>query len=160
MWSPDRRALIGSLLGLAGCGFTPAYAPGGTGTVLDGQVVITAPETPLGFFTLDRLERRLGRPGAAARFALTVTPTAERAAAAFTDDGLQSRANLIGVSRYRLTDAAGTLIAQGTVDAFTGFATPTSTVATRVAEGDAEQRLAIMLADLIITRLLALQLPP
>jgi LPS-assembly lipoprotein len=160
MWSPDRRVLILGLLALPACGFTPAYAPGGTGTVLDGQVAVSAPDTGLGYRTRDRLERRLGLPQGSPRFALAVTPTAERTAAAFTEDGLQSRANLIGVSRYRLVDTAtGAALATGTVDAFTGFATAGSTVASRAAERDAEERLAVMLADLIMTRLLALPPP-
>jgi LPS-assembly lipoprotein len=160
MWSPDRRTLLLGLLALPACGFTPAYAPGGTGTVLDDQVSVTGPDTVLGYRTRDRLERRLGLPQGAARFALAITPTSERTAAAFTEEGLQSRVNLIGVSRYRLVEVAtGTALATGTVDAFTGYSTTGSTVAARSAERDAEERLAIMLADLIMTRLLALPPP-
>ena len=55
-----------------------------------------------------------------------------------------------------MTDAAtGRQITSGTVEAFTSYAATGSTVATQAAEDDARARLAVLLADMIVTRMLA-----
>jgi LPS-assembly lipoprotein len=155
---PRRAALLG-LVALAGCGFVPAYAPGGAGTALSGRVVVAAPESVLDYRARVRLEQRLGAPQAGAPFALDLATQSRAVAAAVAADGVQTRLNLVGQASWRLTEpASGRLLGQGQVDAFAGFAATGSTVATRTAQADAEQRLGVMLADLVMTALLAL--PP
>ena len=48
-----------------------------------------------------------------------------------------------------------TTVTSGTVDSFTGYSATGSTVATRAARADAEERLTTILADQIVTRLIA-----
>ena len=161
MWWPSapRRTALAALLALAACGFAPAYGPGGTGSALTGQVSVSTPETVLAYRMRNRLTDRLGA-AAAPHWALAITPTSRQVASAETADGTQARGNLLGQSGWRLTEiATGALVAEGTVDAFTGYAATGSTVATRSAERDALDRLAVMLADLVVTRLLALPPP-
>lgn len=159
-WSdPSRRAAILGLLALAGCGFTPAYAPGGTGTALAGRVAVTAPADVLGYRVGTRLQTRLGQ-AAQPVFLLTVTPRMVDRAAALTRDGTRARVNLVGEAGWVLTDSStGAIIGQGEVSGFTGYSTTGSTVAARAAEEDARDRLAIVLADLVMTKLLALPPP-
>ena len=145
MWWSDRRAVLiaAGALALAGCGFTPVYAPGGGAGRLQGQIALPAAETRDEFELRRRLEERLG-------------------AAAAGRDGRTTRFQLVGRADYTLSDAAtGDELASGRVDGFTGYSTTGSTVATDAARRDAETRLMVLLADGIVDRLLlaAAELP-
>lgn len=146
------------VLALSGCGFAPLYGPDGSGGALRGATAITAPQTVEGYRLLSRIEDRLG-PVATARWHLTVTLAVGSETAAVSSTGVISRTNLTGDATYRLTDLAGALLAEGRVSGFTGFGTGGSTVATAAAEADARDRLAVILADAILTRLSVLDLP-
>ena len=61
----------------------------------------------------------------------------------------------MGSSDYSLRAADGTTITSGSVSGFTGYSTTGTTVATEAAEADAEERLAVLLADQIMARLMA-----
>ncbi|SHJ02245.1 LPS assembly lipoprotein LptE [Wenxinia saemankumensis] len=160
MWSLDpravnRRAVLRGLaaLPLAGCGFSPVYGPGGPGEALRGQVRVDAPETTMGYRLQGRLEDRLGGRPDAPRYALSVTIGVEREATAFARDAGYTRFTLLGEAGYRLVEGSA-LIAEGSVDGFTAYSATASTVATGTARDDAERRLAILLADQILNRLI------
>ena len=146
-WS-DRRNLLAGLgaLALAGCGFRPAYAPGGTGRTLQGRVRAADPVTRADFQFLTALEERLGRPEAA-RFDLAYRITVGRI------DGT-TRVLLTGRADYTLTEG-GAERARGQVVAETAFSTTATQLASQAAEDDAELRLMRMLADSVVQRLLA-----
>lgn len=153
---PPRRALLLGALALAGCGFAPAYGPGGAGGAFHGATAITAPDTADGYRLLARLQDRLGRTDAA-RFHLTVTLDIAETAAAVSSDGVIRRHTLTGTAGWRLTEiATGAPVAADTARAFAGYGTGGNTVAIRAATADAHERLARQLADMIVTRLLAL----
>ena len=83
MSSSDRRSLLFALaaLPLAGCGFRPAFAPGGPAADLFDRVAIEPPADKNGFDLVERLEERLGRTHAPAyrlgyRIETRVTPLA------------------------------------------------------------------------------------
>ena len=145
------------LLALAGCGFTPAYGPGGSGERLRGRLAVEAPDTVDGFRLRTRLEDRLGR-AEGPQAVLTVEPSVEAVEAGITPEGAITRYNLQGRAAWRLDSAAGLTLAQGEVTAFTGYSATGTTVATRAAEEDARERLSVILADEILARLLLL--PP
>lgn len=169
MLSPrvTRRAALAGLAGLAACGFVPAYgpqgygpqgwapqgggAPGGAGRLL-GQVALSGPATPFGYQVLTTLEDRLGR-AQGARYALALTLTLAEAPAAITADGTRTRTTLTGTVGYALTGAATPVTGQ--LDGFAAYATSGSTVETTAAAADAQQRLAVMLADALLIRLIA-----
>ena len=153
MWSSRRAFLIG-LAALSGCGFTPVYGPGGAAERLRGQVAVEVPATAQGYALRRRVLDRLG--GAGTALELTVAPTLEEGASAIAPDGATTRLRLVGTADWRLTDAAGTLVSEGREEAFTAFSVTGSTVAARTARVDAEERLAVLLADRIVTRLIAL----
>jgi LPS-assembly lipoprotein len=154
--APDRRAVLALLLVLPACGLSPAYAPGGAGTDLLGRVSVTAPPTSLGYAMRTALQDRLGPPIAPGAMILTVTPEAQERALAVTAEGARTRINLLGQAAWRLTGADGILIAEGVENGFTAWSTTASTVAVAAAAADAEQRLAVILADLILARLAVL----
>lgn len=154
---PGRRALLLGLLALAGCGFAPAYGPGGAGAALRGRVAVEAPATADGFAFRARIEDRLGRPGTGA-LGLSVALSAEADAAAVTRDGAITRYDLVGEAAWRLLSPSGGTVAAGTARGFAGSSATGSTIATRAAEEDARARLMAGLADEVVARLLLL--PP
>jgi LPS-assembly lipoprotein len=149
----SRRSLLFGLLALGGCGFAPAYAPGGVGEVLTGKVTVEAPQTLIGAGLRDRLRDRLG-PVTTPRFTLATTVTTNRRAATISRVGDTTRFNITGSANWVLTETATGLTREGTAQTFTSYSATGSTVATQAAETDAEARLAVALADLIMARLL------
>lgn len=168
MSSPDRltrRALLAGMAGLAGlaalagCGFTPVYGPGGAGGKLRGRVRPRDPATPEDFIFDTRLAERLG-PESAAAYALDYTLMLAATAQGVRGDDVTTRFALNGSATYRLTDVtSGTVLAEGRVNAFSSYTAEGTTVATVAAEADARGRLAVMLADQVVTRLLAAPIP-
>lgn len=101
-----------------------------------------------------RLEERLGVTSEPL-FVLSVTQTAISSTSAITADGDTTRFNVIGTAKWALTDAtSGAEVAAGEVQTFTGYAATGSTTATQAAATDANRRLSVALADLIVSRVL------
>ncbi|MFN7003635.1 MAG: hypothetical protein ACK4NW_09425 [Roseinatronobacter sp.] len=153
----DRRTVLLTLLALplAGCGFTPAYAPGGPGQALRGQVRAADPATSRDFDFVAAFEERLGRP-TAPRFDLSYTvATSERGMAGVSGLG-PTRITLFGEISYNLTEiATGETVTQGKLRNFTNYSTTDTQLATRRAQEDAEKRLMRILADQVAARLMA-----
>ena len=154
-----RLVLTLCVLALAACGFTPVYAPGGTGSRLQNRIEVQAPDTRDSYLVVRRIEERLGRadtPG----YALALTVTSDEESLAVNRQGNITRFNLVGQAEYALTDlASGQVVTSGKVDNFTGYSATGTTVATLAASRDAQLRLMVILADQIVVRLLSADLP-
>ncbi len=166
---PDRRKVLSlglALLagaGLSACGFEPVYGPNGAGTAMKGQIAFQAPETIKArsdtdaYYLVRQLETRLGRDGAPA-FRMDLTLATEEVGQAITADGDITRYSLTGTAGYslvRLSD--GEVVASGEVKNFSGYSASGTTVQTLASETDAHERLMVILADQIVTRLYAVQ---
>lgn len=150
-----RALLLLAALPLAACGFTPVYGPGGAGTALRGQVAFAEPKDGNDFAFVAQLEDRIGR-NSAARYQLDYRIRTSESALAVTAEEDINRINITGVANYTLTDVStGTELQGGEVSSFTAFASSGSPVATMAARRDAEARLMTILADQVVTRLLA-----
>ena len=156
MSSYDRRPfLLTGLAALAGCGFAPAYGPGGGGAALRGQVEVQAPDTRAGYLLTRELEARMGRTGSG-RYVLTHEIGLNSEAIAIDRRNVAGRFNILGSVRYTLTDRrTGETVTSGRVHNFAAYSARGTPVATRAARRDAETRLMTILADQIVTRLLA-----
>ena len=155
MSSFNRRFLLGLLaLAPAACTFTPAYAPGGPAEGLQNAVRVDNPDSKNSFDLVERLEERLGRPQTP-RFALRYTITTKSIGVGITPENATTRYNLNGTVDWVLTDLAGTTVTQGRAQSFTSWSATGSTVAGLSAEEDAAYRLMRILADQIVTRLVA-----
>lgn len=158
MWSPDRlprRALLlGALAALGACGLTPVYGPQGAAGRLFGHVRPRDPESFEEFAFNRRLAERLG-PEDGARYDLDYRISIGVVAQAITPEEVTTRYSLNGTADFALKDGSGTVVTQGRVSSFTSYSTTGTTIATLSAEADARQRLAHMLADQVVTRLLA-----
>ncbi|QQA43078.1 LPS assembly lipoprotein LptE [Pelagovum pacificum] len=162
MWSSDRLTRRGALLGalagltLGACGFSPVYGPGGSAEALRGRVSVEAPATTEGFILRQRLIERLGTADAQA-YHLSVDLEIEDSAVSVTEEQVTTRNNLPGAASFTLIDVAtGALVLQGSVDTFTSYSTTTTGASTLAAAENARERLAVSLADLLVTRLFAL----
>jgi LPS-assembly lipoprotein len=148
-----RRTLILSALALGACGFRPVHAPGGAGAALQGQVRAADPATRAEQQFVAALEDRLGRADRARfdlAYVLTVTPIEGGRI-----QGLgATRIVLAGGLDFTLTEG-GLERARGRVSAESAYSTTATQLAALTAEDDAQARLMQMLADALISRLLA-----
>ncbi|MEL6958804.1 MAG: hypothetical protein AAGL89_07645 [Pseudomonadota bacterium] len=154
MSSFNRRHALLSLAALAGCGFEPLYGRTGQAEALRGRIAFQAPQTVEGFRLRARLEDRLGRTERGA-YLLRVEMEIEEIALVISSDQDINRFNLPGTARWQLTaDEDDAVLASGVAETFTAYSAFGTTVATRESQDDARDRLAIALADLIITDLI------
>lgn len=155
----DRRAVLlglGALALLPACRFEPALQAGrGSLAPLYGQIEMTEPGSPTAFIMTRQLEDRMGRGGQAAPFVLDYRTRVSTSSLGTDRQGEGQRIHLRGRAEYDLRRRGETgVLAQGTVAQFTGYSATGNTVSTRAAETAARERLAIMLADGIVERLL------
>lgn len=155
-----RTLLLALPLLAAACGFSPVYAPGGTGAALHGQIAVQSPEGIRGasstdaYFLVQNLEQRLGRGGSAYQLDLTLRTSEE--GQAITADNAITRYSVTGTAEFSLTrQSDGRTVASGTVRNFTGYSATGSTVETLAGERDAHERLMVILADQITAQILA-----
>ncbi len=157
MSSSDRRQFLFLMAAMpvAACGFAPAYGPGGAAAGLQGRIRVDDPSDKNGFDLVERLEERLGRPEAP-RYALSYTIVTRTIGVGITPENAITRYNLTGSIDWGLTDTTtGTRLTGGRVNSFTSYSATGSTVAGLAAEQDAAFRLMRLLADQIVTRLIA-----
>lgn len=156
-WSDlSRRALLAAALGaaLVGCGFAPVHGPGGGGDGLRATIRPAEPDTDLTFAFVRQFEERLGRADAP-RWDLDYTITTDEVALAIDGSNNITRLNLEGVLNWTLRPVGSdTVTLSGRETSFTAYAATGSTVSTLESERDAQRRLARILADRVVTRLL------
>ena len=154
----SRRIFLLAPLALSACGFQPAYGPDGAGSKLQDRVLIDPPSDRDSYLLVRELEERLGR-GATPAYGLSLKITTSEEGLAIDRAGNTRRFNRLGRVEYALTDtASGSVVTSGIAENFTGYSATGTTVATLAAETDAQNRLMIILADQIMTRLLAADL--
>lgn len=161
-----RRILLISLLVLAGCGYGPAYGPEGPAEQLRQNVSVKAPKNENEFNLVKQLELRLGHSGSA-EYNLTYNIATGEDAIAYTPGRDVSRYNVVGKVSFSLRKVGSKKVLHASsVDAFTSYtvgvidtdAIPPSTgatISTFAAERDAYRRLMVILADQMVTRLIA-----
>lgn len=157
MWLSNRRHFLAMTCAVAlmGCGFTPVYGPNGSGQALEGAILADAPDTRDEQVLVQQIERRLGR-GSAARFGLRYTMDIDQERMAVSASNTTARFNLIGTVDYEVTTlGSDEVILTGSARQFTGYSTTGTTAATLAAERNARERLAVILADQIVTHLMA-----
>ena len=155
MSSFDRRTLLLSLTALAGCGFTPALAPGGSAEGLRGSILVDAPSDRQTFLLAQQLEQRLGKSNGAS-YRLAADLKVNSRAVGRDPDYNTTRRQLTGSLTYKLfAMGSDTQVASGKVSSFVGYGATGNTVVTQSAESGARDRLMVILADQLVTRLIA-----
>lgn len=151
----DRRTFLAlcATLPLAGCNFQPVYGPGGSGTAIRNQIRVADPSTRLEFALVARLDDRIGTGSA---YALDYAIDRSQRNVALDVNETINRINLVGTLSFTVRAAgSGVSVQSGEVSTFTSYATTASPVATESARRDAEDRLAVALADQLVTQLIA-----
>ena len=147
--------LILPFLAFTACGFTPVYGTNGNASVLLNSVLVQEPKNREGYSLTKQIEKRLGR-ATDPRFKLGVTVTTSEAALNVDSTGNNNRYNVLGLVEYTLRDTqTGQIAASGRVDSFTGYSASGTTISAQAAKEDAQERLMIILADLLISNLIA-----
>lgn len=156
MLSFSRRFVLFALPGMvAGCGFSPAFGPGGPGTRLQNTILVDEPNTREAFLFTRHFEERLGR-GQPGRYGLSYAIELEEQAIAISGENVTTRFNILGDVKYALRDLQSNVVLfSGKVNNFTGYSASGTPVATQAAQRDAEARLMIIMVDQIIARLTA-----
>jgi LPS-assembly lipoprotein len=156
MWLSKRGFLsVGALLALVACGFSPAYAPGGSGQMLQNAILTAEPRDKPAFDLVERIEERLG-PSDNPRYALSYTISLKPVGVAISTANAITRYNLTGAVEWELSDVTtGANLTGGKAENFTSYSATGSTVAGLAAKDDATQRLMRIMADQIVTQLLA-----
>ncbi len=150
----NRRIFVASLTALAACGFEPVYKDGGSADGLRGKIRMFTPNTRDEFALVSRLEERLGR-SVGAQYTLLVRLTTASEGLAISGSNDITRYNLTGTANYQLQDVATEeIVFSDAVNTFTSYSASQQSVATRVAQRDAERRLMVALADKITSQLL------
>ena len=156
-WS-DRRLFLTtclSLVALGGCGFSPVYAPGGSAEGLRGSITVAEPSDANSYQLVQRLEERLGR-NLSAPYELNYTVTTRSEGVGVTPRQEITRTQILGAITFSVTSSAtGDVVEEGSVSNFTSYSTEGSTVSTASVERDAQRRLMVMLADMMVTRFIA-----
>jgi LPS-assembly lipoprotein len=122
---------------------------------LTNRIEFDAPGSREAFMFVARLEDRFGRTGAPDfRFGYTLSTT--RVDLAVDTAGSILRYNLIGTAVWQLTDAkTGAVLMSGREQNFAGSAATSATIPAQAADDDARQRLMVILADQVATKLVS-----
>ncbi len=137
------------------CGFTPAFGPNGPADGLIGRVRVDDPKDKNGFDLVERLEERLGRTRQPALLLSYKTTTNEQGQAIAPDNSI-TRYQIFGKTAFTLKDAAtNAVLSEGTVEGFTAYSAVGTRVESSASETDAKVRLMRILADRIVTQLVA-----
>jgi LPS-assembly lipoprotein len=139
-------------LALSACGFTPIYSDGSAADRMHGRITLGSFDGLDGFQMREQLESRLGAASTATH-RLDVVLNIDSDGVAITADGSITRYNLSGTAKFTVTQQGGGIVFQDSVTAFTAYNATASAYATRIAEQDATRRMAVTVADKIVTRL-------
>jgi LPS-assembly lipoprotein len=153
----NRRHIISVLavMPLGACMFKPTYGPGGSGSALLGQVLVTDPTNKNGFDFFQRISNRLGIPTAPI-YRLNYVLSTRVANVGISQANVLTRFNVLGTASWSLLDLRGEqIVASGKVDNFSSYSSTGSTVAELAAKEDASLRLMRMLADQVLLEMIA-----
>lgn len=152
----SRRILPVLVVGaLAGCGFEPVHAPGGSASGLRGQLRADAPADRNDFDFVARIENRLGR-GVGASYGLSYEIETDEEPVGVTPGQEITRYNIVGVAKYDVVELdTGQVVHSGRVESFASYSSTGSIVSTLTAGTDARSRLMIALADRVEAELVA-----
>ena len=148
--------ILGLAVALSGCTLRPLYAGGGSGHVARSlESVQVAPiDGRAGWLVRTALEDRLRAAGAAPLYRLEVELDDDITGYGIRADNSVTRQRRTLRARYRLVEAErGTVVLDATAGSDSGIDVVSSEYATVAAEQTALERLAVEVADQIVSRL-------
>lgn len=141
---------------LSGCGFEPVYGTDGAASMLLNNVLVDEPKANESYLLVRELENRLGQPGGAPQFGLSLALKLDERGLGRTSAQVTNRFDVIGSATYALRDMDNKeVLTTGKVSSFTSYSASGSTVSELAAKDDAYERLMVILADRIVVDLQA-----
>jgi LPS-assembly lipoprotein len=151
-----RAALLALMLALAGCSLRPLYAGGASGPVAQALhgVQVAPIQGRAGWLVRTALEDRLGDGHGDPVYRLEVELSDDITGFGIRSDNAVTRERRTLRARYRLVDArVGTVLLDATAGSDAGIDVVSSEYATVAAEQTALERLAVEIADQIVSRI-------
>ena len=152
----NRALALAVMLALGGCGLWPIYAGGASGAVatsLNSIQVAPIPERA-GWLVRNALVDRLGGEGGNPAYRLEVELHDDITGFGIRGDSSVTRERRTLRARYRLVDAStGEVVLDATAGSDAGIDVVSSEYATVAAEQTAQERLAQVIADQMVSRL-------
>ena len=151
-----RALALAALLALGGCGLQPMYAGGASGTVATGVSSIQVAPIPerAGWLVRNALVDRLGGESSSPAYRLEVELDDDLSGFGIRGDSSVTRERRTLRARYRLVElATGQVVLDATAGSDAGIDVVSSENATIAAEQTAHERLALVIADKMASRL-------
>ena len=150
-----RAAALALMLLLCACGLTPMYAGGSSGTAATGLRAVRVAPIPerAGWLVRNALVDRLGGEVNEPRYRLEVELDDELTGFGIRGDSAVTRERRTLRARYRLVDlSSGLVVLDATAGSDAGIDVVSSEYATVAAEQTAQERLAQVIADQMVSR--------
>jgi LPS-assembly lipoprotein len=151
-----RTLALAALLALCGCGLQPMYAGGSSGAVASSLSAIQVAPIPerAGWLVRHALVDRLGGEAASPSYRLEVELDDDLTGFGIRGDSAVTRERRTLRARYRLVDlSTGQVVLDATAGSDAGIDVVSSEYATVAAEQSAQERLATVIADQVVSRL-------
>ena len=151
-----RALALVMLLALGACGLQPMYAGGSSGQVAEGLSTIQVAPIPdrAGWLVRTALVDRMGGESANPAFRLEVELDDNLIAFGIRGDSTTTRERRTLRARYRLVEiGTGEVVLDATAGSDAGIDVVSSEYATVAAEQTAQERLATMIADQMVSRI-------
>jgi LPS-assembly lipoprotein len=151
-----RALTLAALLALGGCGLRPMYAGGSSGTVASSRSAIQVAPIPerAGWLVRNALIDRLGGESPNPSYRLEVELDDDLTGFGIRGDSAITRERRTLRARYRLVElSTGQVVFDATAGSDAGIDVVSSEYATVAAEQTAQERLATVVADQMVSRL-------
>jgi LPS-assembly lipoprotein len=151
-----RALALAMMLTLGACGLKPMYAGGSSGQVASGLTAIQVAPIPdrAGWLVRNALVDRLGGESANPAYRLEVELDDNLIAFGIRGDSTTTRERRTLRARYRLVEiGTGEVVLDATAGSDAGIDVVSSEYATVAAEQSAQERLATMIADQMVSRI-------
>ncbi len=124
--------------------------------MLLNNVLVDEPKANESYLLVRELENRLGQPGGAPKFGLSLAMQLDERGVGRTSAQVTNRFDVTGSVTYALRDMDNKeVLTTGKVSSFTSYSASGSTVSELAARDDAYERLMVILADRIVVDLQA-----
>ncbi len=151
-----RALALATMLALGACGLQPMYAGGSSGQVASGLSAIQVAPIPerAGWLVRNALVDRMGGEAASPTYRLEVELDDNLIAFGIRGDSTTTRERRTLRARYRLVEiGTGEVVLDATAGSDAGIDVVSSEYATVAAEQTAQERLATMIADQMVSRI-------
>ena len=151
-----RALALATMLAVGACGLQPMYAGGSSGQIADSLSTIQVAPIPerAGWLVRNALVDRLGGESGNPAFRLEVDLDDNLIAFGIRGDSTTTRERRILRARYRLVEiGTGEIVLDATAGSDAGIDVVSSEYATVAAEQTAQERLATMIADQMVSRI-------